>query len=71
MHKKMVVWNIKMFKRKHSVSKIRVILKTSVPEIWYLDGNVNRRHYLDIYVKSKNKYIEVKSEWYYNRTKSR
>ena len=43
--------------------------KTCVPEIWYLDGNVNRRHYVDIYIKSQNKCIEVKSEWYYNRTK--
>ena len=43
--------------------------KTMVPEIWYLDGNINRRHYVDIYIKSQNKCIEVKSEWYYNRTK--
>lgn len=43
--------------------------KTSVPVIWYLDGNVNRIHYVDIYIKSQNKCIEVKSEWYYNRTK--
>ena len=37
---------------------------SNVPEIWYIDGeNKNRRHYVDIYIKSQNKCIEVKSEW--------
>ena len=37
---------------------------TNVPVIWYLDGeNKKRRHYVDIYIKSQNKCIEVKSEW--------
>jgi hypothetical protein len=43
--------------------------KTDVPEIWYFDGDLKRRHYVDIYIKSQNKCIEVKSEWYYNSTK--
>ena len=41
--------------------------KSSVPELWYTDeNNKKRRHYVDIYIKSQNKCIEVKSEWYYN-----
>ena len=36
----------------------------NVPEIWYIDSeNKKRRHYVDIYIKSENKCIEVKSEW--------
>jgi hypothetical protein len=36
----------------------------NVPEIWYIDGeNKKRRHYVDIYIKSQNRCIEVKSEW--------
>ena len=36
----------------------------NVPEIWYIDGeNKKRRHYVDIFIKSQNRCIEVKSEW--------
>jgi hypothetical protein len=35
-----------------------------VPEIWYNDkNNKRRRHYVDIYIKSQNRCIEVKSSW--------
>ena len=35
-----------------------------VPEIWYIDDeNKKHRHYVDIYIKSLNRCIEVKSEW--------
>jgi len=36
----------------------------NVPEIWY-DGvdNEKHRHYVDIYIPSQNKCIEVKSTW--------
>jgi hypothetical protein len=38
--------------------------RKDVPEIWYLDKNgKNRRHYVDIYLHSQNKCIEVKSCW--------
>lgn len=41
-----------------------VMGEENVPEIWYLDENGKKhRHYVDIYVKSQNKCIEVKSEW--------
>ena len=35
-----------------------------VPEIWYYDNNgIKRRHYVDIFIPSQNKCIEVKSTW--------
>lgn len=38
--------------------------RTDVPEIWYTDKtNKLRRHYVDIYIKSQNRCIEVKSTW--------
>ncbi len=41
-----------------------VLSKTEVPEIWYLDEEQKKhRHYVDIYIKSLNKCIEVKSTW--------
>lgn len=37
---------------------------TNVPTIWYTDKvGKKRRHYVDIFVPSKNKCIEVKSTW--------
>ena len=43
----------------------------NVPEIWYFDNdkNKNRRHFVDIYLPSKNKCIEVKSTWTFNVNK--
>jgi hypothetical protein len=36
----------------------------NVPEIWYYDINQKKhRHYVDIFLKSQNKCIEVKSSW--------
>ena len=36
----------------------------NVPEIWYTDANNKKhRHYVDIYLKSLNKCIEIKSQW--------
>ena len=38
--------------------------RAEVPEIWYLDNNnVKRRHFVDIYIKTQNRCIEVKSTW--------
>jgi hypothetical protein len=43
--------------------------RVDVPEIWYYDNNGKRhRYYVDIYIKSQNKCIEVKSEWYFKTT---
>lgn len=41
-----------------------IISRKEVPEIWYNDKNSKkRRHYVDFYIKSQNKCIEVKSTW--------
>jgi hypothetical protein len=41
----------------------------NVPEIWYMFENKCKRHYVDIYIKSINKCIEVKSTYTYERDK--
>ena len=41
--------------------------RTQVPEIWYIDSSGRcRRYYVDIYIKNRNKVIEVKSMYTYN-----
>ena len=36
----------------------------NVPEIWYTDeNNKSHRHYVDIFIPSQNRCIEVKSTW--------
>ena len=35
----------------------------NVPEIWYNDNNKKRRHYVDIFIQSQNRCIEIKSTW--------
>jgi hypothetical protein len=40
--------------------------KINVPEIWYQNNNSKCRYYCDIYIKSINKIIEVKSDYTYN-----
>jgi hypothetical protein len=38
--------------------------RTDVPTIWYTtDDGVNHRHYVDIFIPTKNLCIEVKSDW--------
>jgi len=45
-----------------------VVGPQNVPIIWYLDKNDKKhRHYVDIYVTSLNKCIEVKSKWTFNK----
>jgi hypothetical protein len=40
----------------------------NVPEIWYNDENGKKhRHYVDIFIPSQNKCIEVKSDWTYKK----
>ena len=45
--------------------------RTDVPEIWFYYNDKKSRHYVDIYIKSQNKCIEVKSEWYFNKDKNK
>jgi hypothetical protein len=43
----------------------------NVPTIWYNDNSGKKhRHYVDIYIPSENKCIEVKSSWTINHKKS-
>jgi len=38
--------------------------RTEVPEIWYFNKNGKRcRHYVDIFIKSQNRCVEIKSTW--------
>jgi len=38
--------------------------RNCVPEIWFYDkDNVHHRYYVDIYIKSQNRCVEVKSSW--------
>ena len=42
----------------------------NVPTIWYNDlNNKKRRHFVDIFIPSKNKCIEVKSTWTFTKQK--
>ena len=42
--------------------------RTKVPEIWWVDSNGKKhRYYVDIFIKSENKFIEVKSTWTFSR----
>jgi len=42
----------------------------NVPEIWYNDINgKKRRHYVDIFIPSQNKCIEIKSTWTFKKHK--
>jgi hypothetical protein len=43
-----------------------IISGEEMPVIWYYDDNKKRRYHPDIYIKSKNLIIEVKSIWTYN-----
>jgi hypothetical protein len=45
--------------------------RIDVPEIWFYYNDKKSRHYVDIYIKSQNKCIEVKSEWYFNKDKNK
>ena len=43
--------------------------RIEVPSIWYIDNEKRRRYFPDIYIKSINKIIEVKSSWTYKKKK--
>ena len=52
-----------LFKEKISEDDISTE-RNCVPEIWFYDKeNVRHRYYVDIYIKSQNRCIEVKSSW--------
>jgi hypothetical protein len=40
----------------------------NIPELWYIDSKSKKhRHYVDIFIHSQNKCVEVKSEWTFNK----
>ena len=42
----------------------------NVPTIWYkTDDGIKHRHYVDIFIPTQNRCIEVKGEWFYIRDK--
>ncbi len=48
----------------HILENDIITKRTEVPSLWYYDNtNKLRRHYVDIFISSLNKCIEVKSEW--------
>jgi len=54
---------------KNDESNIIIGVK-NVPEIWYSDeNNIEHRYYVDIFIPSQNKCIEVKSLYTYNKNK--
>ena len=53
-----------LFKNEKIVEEDIITNRKDVPEIWYLDKNgKKRRHYVDIFIPSQNRCIEVKSSW--------
>jgi len=46
--------------------------RTKVPELWYEDyKGESKRHYVDFYIPSQNRCIEVKSTWTYEKNKEK
>ena len=44
-----------------------VTSRSDVPECWYKKDDGNHRYYVDIYIPSQNRCIEVKSTWTYEK----
>jgi hypothetical protein len=53
-----------LLNEEHIVEENIITQRTDVPEIWYIDKtNKKRRHFVDFYITSQNRCIEVKSSW--------
>jgi hypothetical protein len=59
--------------RDHKITEEDIITsKKEVPEIWYKDEKDKiHRYYVDIFIKSLNKFIEVKSTWTYMKDREK
>ena len=57
--------------QKENISEEDIVTGTiNVPTIWYNDlNNKKRRHFVDIFIPSKNKCIEIKSTWTFTKQK--
>lgn len=56
----------------HHISEEDIVTnRKDVPKLWYSDtNNKKHRHFVDIYIPSQNKCIEIKSSWTVNIEKS-
>lgn len=45
--------------------------RAEVPKIYYSHEDKDRIHFVDIYIKSKNRCIEVKSTWTFEKNKDK
>jgi hypothetical protein len=56
----------------HNISEEDIVTnRKDVPKLWYSDtNNKKHRHFVDIYIPSQNKCIEIKSSWTVNIEKS-
>jgi Uma2 family endonuclease len=54
----------KNLKKKFYIYQNTVLIVKNVPTIWYNDDNNKKhRHYVDIFIPSQNRCIEIKSTW--------
>jgi hypothetical protein len=58
---------------KENISEIDIINeRTKVPEIWYEDEKSElKRHYVDFFIPSQNRCIEIKSTWTFEKNKEK
>jgi predicted AAA+ superfamily ATPase len=48
-----------------------IVSRKTVPEIWYINSNgQKKRYFVDCFIKSENKCIEVKSTWTLEKKKN-
>ena len=53
-----------LLQKEHILEENIIIGTVNVPEIWYLDpSGKNHRYYVDIFILSQNRMIEVKSDY--------
>jgi hypothetical protein len=43
--------------------------RINVPEIWYMYNDIKHRHFVDIYIKSQLRCVEIKSTWTFEKNK--
>ena len=59
-----------LYKKENSNENDIITGSKNVPTIWYNDNdNKKHRHFVDIFIPSKNKCIEVKSTWTFKKQK--
>jgi hypothetical protein len=55
---------------KEKINEEDIITKRiDVPKLWYYSKEKNHRHFVDIYIKSQNRCVEVKSTWTFKKNK--